>query len=50
MEFFRCQPSGWRWGSPARICLPVSANHAFGRGAFRIRLKEDRKDLWTKRK
>ena len=29
---------------------PLAVRHMLGRGAFRTRLKEDRKDLWTKRK
>ena len=42
------------FGSPAAVSgrsMPfASANHMFGRGAFRVRQKEDREDLWTMRK
>ena len=42
------------FGSPAVILgkskPSASNNHVIGRGAFRYRLKEDREDLWTKRK
>ena len=42
------------FGSPAMVLgtskASASTNHVIGRGAFRYRLKEDREDLWTKRK